>query len=186
MTKRSVIWATAALAALDVAACKTTDASAPASAGEATAVTPAPSTTGETGTRATGGTGGSGGGGTSIPTLVNVNLQNVLNNLSVSLKINRDNIPVTAQVPIDVAASVRRIGERTRRFGCERHSDLHRDNHLAAAHSGSAATDRVRRLGHGRTTNDGRNNDQQHDVARLRHALFFQGGRSAKFMATYV
>jgi hypothetical protein len=106
MTKRSVIWATAALAALGVAACKTTDASAPASAGEATAVTPAPSTTGETGTRATGGTGGSGGGGTSIPTLVNVNLQNVLNNLSVSLKVNRDNIPVTAQVPIDVAASV--------------------------------------------------------------------------------
>jgi hypothetical protein len=37
---------------------------------------------------------------------VSVNLQNVLNNLSVSLKVNRDNIPVTAQVPIDVAASV--------------------------------------------------------------------------------
>ena len=46
------------------------------------------------------------GGGTSIPTLVNVNLQNVLNDLSVSLKVNRDNIPVTAQVPIDVAANV--------------------------------------------------------------------------------
>ena len=41
-----------------------------------------------------------------MPTLVSVNLQNVLNNLSVSLKVNRDNIPVTAQVPIDVAASV--------------------------------------------------------------------------------
>jgi hypothetical protein len=41
-----------------------------------------------------------------VPTLVSVNLQNVLNNLSVSLKVNRDNIPVTAQVPIDVAASV--------------------------------------------------------------------------------
>jgi hypothetical protein len=38
--------------------------------------------------------------------LVNVNLQNVLNDLSVSLNINRDNIPVTAQVPINVAASV--------------------------------------------------------------------------------
>jgi hypothetical protein len=48
----------------------------------------------------------SGGGGTSIPTLVSVNLQNVLNNLSVSLNVNRDNIPVVAQVPIDVAASV--------------------------------------------------------------------------------
>jgi len=38
--------------------------------------------------------------------MVSVNLQNVLNNLSVSLKVNRDNIPVTAQVPIDVAATV--------------------------------------------------------------------------------
>jgi hypothetical protein len=48
----------------------------------------------------------SGGGGSSIPTLVNVSLQNVLNDLSVSLQVNRDSIPVTAQVPIDVAASV--------------------------------------------------------------------------------
>ena len=30
----------------------------------------------------------------------------MLNNLSVDLRVNRDNIPVTAQVPIDVAASV--------------------------------------------------------------------------------
>jgi hypothetical protein len=37
---------------------------------------------------------------------VSVNLQNVLNNLSVELNVNRNNIPVTAQVPIDVAASV--------------------------------------------------------------------------------
>ena len=37
---------------------------------------------------------------------MNVNLQNVLNDLSVSLQVNRDNIPVTAQVPIDVAANV--------------------------------------------------------------------------------
>ena len=86
----------AAIAALGLAACKTTQAPAPASAGEVSAA-PAP---------ATGGTGGTSGGGTSIPTLVSVNLQNVANNLSVSLKVNRDNIPVTAQVPIDVAASV--------------------------------------------------------------------------------
>lgn len=93
MTKRSAIWATAALAALGLAACKTNDAQAPApaSAGEVSAATPS-----------TGGTGA----GTSVPTLVSVNLQNVLNNLSVSLNVNRDNIPVTAQVPIDVAASV--------------------------------------------------------------------------------
>ena len=99
MTARSAIWATAALAALGLAACKT-NGTAPASAGEVTAGTPAPAT------GSTGGTGGSTGGGTSVPTLVNVNLQNVLNNLSVSLKVNRDNIPVTAQVPIDVAAAV--------------------------------------------------------------------------------
>lgn len=47
-----------------------------------------------------------GGTGTSIPTLVNVNLQNVLNNLSVALQVDRANIPVNAQVPIDVAANV--------------------------------------------------------------------------------
>jgi hypothetical protein len=56
-------------------------------------------------TGATGGSGGSGS-GTDIPTLINVNLQNVLNDLSVSLQVNRNSIPVTAQVPIDVAASV--------------------------------------------------------------------------------
>lgn len=79
-------------ATLAMAGCKTTNAPAPASAGQTTAATP------------TGSTGGSS--GTTVPTLVSVNLQNVLNNLSVSLKVNRDNIPVTAQVPIDVAASV--------------------------------------------------------------------------------
>ena len=91
------IWASAAIAVLGLAACKTQQAPAPASAGEVSAGTPTP---------APDGTGTAGGSGTSIPTLVNVNLQNVLNNLSVSLNVNRDNIPVTAQVPIDVAANV--------------------------------------------------------------------------------
>lgn len=58
--------------------------------------------TGTTGAGSGGGSGGSGG----VPTLINVNLQNVLNNLSVSLQVNRNSIPVTAQVPIDVAAAV--------------------------------------------------------------------------------
>ena len=92
MTARSAMWGTAAVAALALVACKTTQAPAPNSAGQVTVATPTAAP--------------SGGGGTSIPTLVNVNLQNVLNNLSVSLKVNRDNIPVTAQVPIDVAANV--------------------------------------------------------------------------------
>jgi hypothetical protein len=56
-----------------------------------------------TGTPATGSSTGS---GASIPTLVNVSLENVLNDLSVSLQVNRDSIPVTAQVPVDVAAAV--------------------------------------------------------------------------------
>lgn len=38
--------------------------------------------------------------------LVTVNLQNVLNNLARDLKIDRTNIPVTAQVPVQVAANV--------------------------------------------------------------------------------
>jgi hypothetical protein len=79
-------------AALAIAGCKTTNAPAPASAGDTTAGAPvAPAGSGS---------------GTTVPTLVSVNLQNVLNDLSVSLKVNRDNIPVTAQVPVDVAASV--------------------------------------------------------------------------------
>src|SRR6476619_3421507 len=61
-------------------------------------------TTGTTGGGTTAGTGGGGTGG--IPALVNVNLQNVLNDLSVRLQIDRANIPVNAQVPIDVAANV--------------------------------------------------------------------------------
>ena len=96
MTKRSVIWTSVAVAALAIAACKTGQSTAPNSAGEVSAATPATGTSGS----------GTSGGGTSIPTLVNVNLQNILNDLSVSLQVNRDNIPVTAQVPIAVAARV--------------------------------------------------------------------------------
>src|SRR3954453_4768220 len=94
MSKRSVIRTSIAIAALGIAACKTGQSAAPSSAGTVSAGTPAT------------GSGGSGGSGSNIPTLVNVNLQNILNDLSVSLQVNRDNIPVTAQVPIAVAASV--------------------------------------------------------------------------------
>ncbi|HEY4070358.1 MAG TPA: hypothetical protein VGM04_02240 [Sphingomicrobium sp.] len=103
MTARTAIWTAVAVAALGLVACKTTQAPAPAAAGETSAGT---SATGDTTTGVAPATGGSGAGAPTIPTLVNVNLQNVLNNLSVSLKVNRDNIPVTAQVPIDVAANV--------------------------------------------------------------------------------
>lgn len=68
----------------------------------------APQSSGSTATTegTSGSTGGGTDGGTSIPNLVSVNLQNVLNDLSVSLQVNRNNIPVTAQVPVAVAASV--------------------------------------------------------------------------------
>jgi hypothetical protein len=76
---------------LAIAACKTNQTAEPSSAGQVSA---------GTGTAAT----GSGAG--SIPALVSVNLQNVLNDLSVAIKVDRANIPVNAQVPIDVAANV--------------------------------------------------------------------------------
>jgi hypothetical protein len=53
-----------------------------------------------------GGTGGGGGVGSSIPALVNVNLENVLNDLSVRIQVDRANIPVNAQIPVNVAANV--------------------------------------------------------------------------------
>jgi hypothetical protein len=93
-----------------LAACKTTqDETAPATAsdsGSATAGGSAGGTTGGTGTSTGGSTSGGTGGSGSIPTLVSVNLQNVLNDLSISLQVNQNSIPVTAQVPIDVAANV--------------------------------------------------------------------------------
>jgi hypothetical protein len=41
-----------------------------------------------------------------IPALVNVDLRNVLNNLSVKLHLDRANVPVNAQIPITLAANV--------------------------------------------------------------------------------
>ena len=99
--------ATAAL----LTACKTTgDDTTPATASDAGGGTSAGST--DTGGGTTGDTGASGGTGTStdtgsgrIPTLINVNLQNVLNDLSVSLPVNRYSSPVTAcnQSPLELA-----------------------------------------------------------------------------------
>lgn len=97
-------WKFAALAAsaILVAACKTTgdDTSTANSSGSTDAGTT--SGAGSGGTTTGGGTGT----GTGIPALVNVNLQNVLNNLSVALNVEQANIPVNAQVPVTVAANV--------------------------------------------------------------------------------
>ena len=42
----------------------------------------------------------------SVPSLVNVNLSNVLNNLALDLHIDKANIPINAQIPINIAANV--------------------------------------------------------------------------------
>jgi hypothetical protein len=107
MMKSSKLAALAASAIL-VAACQTTgDEGATTDSSGATAS----GTTTGSGETAGGGstigtTGGSTGTGPSIPALVNVNLQNVLNNLSVALNVEQANIPVNAQVPVSVAANV--------------------------------------------------------------------------------
>ena len=41
-----------------------------------------------------------------VPSLVNVDLSNVLNNLALDLHIDKSNIPINAQIPISVAANV--------------------------------------------------------------------------------
>jgi hypothetical protein len=72
------------------------------SAGTSTGATSAPSAStagSNTATRAPSGA-------PSIPSLVNVDLRNVLNNLAVKLNIDRANVPVTAQLPIQLAANV--------------------------------------------------------------------------------
>ena len=108
MIRKLHIAAAVSAATLALAACKTTQTPAPSAAGEVTAdpgtgsTGTATGTTGSTGSGTTGSTGGS----SSVPTLVSVNLQNVLNDLSVAIKVDRANIPVNAQVPIDVAANV--------------------------------------------------------------------------------
>ena len=95
-----------AAALAGVAGCKTDSGGDHVNSAGSTATTPdGTATATPTPTPSGGGSGGSSG-TPSIPTLINVNLQNVLNNLSVSLQVNRNSIPVTAQVPIDVAAAV--------------------------------------------------------------------------------
>ncbi len=42
----------------------------------------------------------------SVPSLVNVDLSNVLNNLALDLHVDKANIPINAQIPITVAANI--------------------------------------------------------------------------------
>jgi len=108
---RATLWMLAAGLALPLAAgCTTPQEDGSAQAGsEVSEGAAAPADSGASGDTSAD-TGGTTGGGTSsgggIPALVNVNLENVLNDLSVRLNIDRANIPVNAQIPIDVAANV--------------------------------------------------------------------------------
>jgi len=108
MASRPLRLLTVAVLLAGTAACKTES---PQSAGTEAATQDTGTTDSNATAPATDSGSGSGGGtgtgsGTSIPALVSVNLQNVLNDLSVSLKVDRNSIPVTAQVPVDVAAAV--------------------------------------------------------------------------------
>jgi hypothetical protein len=47
-----------------------------------------------------------GGVASGVPSLVNVDLKNVLNNLAVQLHLDRANVPINAQIPINLAVNV--------------------------------------------------------------------------------
>jgi len=102
----------AAALALPIAACQTQGqegmegGSAGMDAGSGSTGSSTGSTGSGTGSGGSGTGGTSGSGGSGIPSLVNVNLENVLNDLSVRLNVDRANIPVNAQIPINVAANV--------------------------------------------------------------------------------
>ena len=81
-------FAAAALALLPLAACKT--------GGMGDTVSSAGHTV----------AGAASGASSGVPSLVNVNLSNVLNNLAVQLHLDRANVPINAQIPINIAANV--------------------------------------------------------------------------------
>jgi predicted small secreted protein len=53
----------------------------------------------------------------SVPSLVNINLSNVLNNLALDLKIDKANIPINAQIPINIAANICGVSINVLSFG---------------------------------------------------------------------
>ena len=52
-----------------------------------------------------------------VPSLVNVNLSNVLNDLALDLKIDKANVPINAQIPISLAANVCGVSINILSFG---------------------------------------------------------------------
>ena len=114
MTSRSWMFAAIATTAALTAGCQTpqqnssggTTTGSTTDTGATTGTSTGTTTGTSTGTTTGTSTGTTGGTSSSVPTLVSVNLQNVLNNLSVALKVDQANIPVNAQIPVDVAANV--------------------------------------------------------------------------------
>ncbi|MDB5699559.1 MAG: hypothetical protein JWN69_2363 [Alphaproteobacteria bacterium] len=86
-----------AAASLPLAACKTDNAAGDAVSSAGNAVASGGKAV------ASGVANGVGGG---VPSLVNVNLSNVLNDLAVRLNLDRANVPINAQIPITLAANI--------------------------------------------------------------------------------
>jgi len=87
--RKIVAFTTLLAASVSIAACKTTDSAVNGVKSAGSAVASGVSSAAST-----------------VPSLVNVNLSNVLNNLALDLHIDKANIPINAQIPINIAANV--------------------------------------------------------------------------------
>ena len=84
-----------------------------------------------------------------VPSLVNVDLKNVLNNLALDLKIDKANIPINAQIPINIAANVCGVSINVLSIGAGGGSSqgCTATDHVAGAGSGGSAAARGERIG---------------------------------------
>ena len=156
-------WKFAAIASLGIviAACQQQPGSTAGTGATTAGGTTAPADTGTSGGTTTGTTTGTTG-GTTVPNLVNVSLRNVLNNLSVALHVEQANIPVNAQVPIDVAANVCGVSVNVLAASCgERQRQLHGDDEQP--HAGAICPTAI--VGWRRHDDNHRHCHQQYDVA---------------------
>jgi len=87
--RKIVAFTTLLAASVSITACKTTDSAVNGVKSAGSAVASGVSSAAST-----------------VPSLVNVNLSNVLNNLALDLHIDKANIPINAQIPINIAANV--------------------------------------------------------------------------------
>ena len=97
-----------------------------------------------------------------VPSLVNVDLKNVLNNLALDLKIDKANIPINAQIPINIAANVCGVSINVLSIGAGGGSSqgCTATDRVAGAGSGGSAAARGERIGRRRRA------ERHHDGAR--------------------